>query len=73
MPSDVLDQVRAAADHGGLSVSEWLAGAARRELKRLDGLAALAEWEAEAGPIPEDAHRWARQTLYGLDGEAAEG
>jgi hypothetical protein len=48
---DVYAQVIAAAEADGVSVSAWLTAAARRELRLRDGLAAVAEWEAEHGPL----------------------
>ena len=47
--ADVHAKVVAAAAAEGLSVSAWLTDAARRALKIRDGLAAVAEWEAENG------------------------
>jgi hypothetical protein len=44
---DVHDQVLQAAAAEGLSVSAWMTKAARRALLVRDGLAAVAEWEAE--------------------------
>lgn len=50
---DVRDQVVAAAEQEGVSVSAWMTAAARRALLVRDGLAAVAEWEAEFGPLSE--------------------
>ena len=44
-------QVVAAAAAEGVSVSAWMTSAARRALLVRDGLAAVAEWEAEHGPL----------------------
>ena len=44
-------QVIAAAAADGISVSAWMTDAARRALRVRDGLAAVAEWEAEHGPL----------------------
>lgn len=44
-------QVLDAAEAEGLSVSAWMTEAARRALRIRDGLAAVAEWEAEHGPL----------------------
>jgi hypothetical protein len=46
---DVHAQVLAAARDEGISVSAWMTAAARRTLLIRDGLAAVAEWEAEHG------------------------
>jgi hypothetical protein len=47
----VLEDVRASAARSGTSVSAWLNRAAQRELTLERGLAAVAEWEAERGPL----------------------
>jgi hypothetical protein len=46
---DVHRGVLAAATEEGISVSAWMTQAARRALTVRDGLAAVAEWEAEHG------------------------
>ena len=44
-----------AAEAEGLSVSAWMTQAARHALRVRDGLAAVAEWEAEHGSFtPEE-------------------
>jgi hypothetical protein len=48
---DVHEQVLAAAARRGISVSAWMTDAARLALKVRAGLAAVAEWEAEHGPL----------------------
>lgn len=45
--------VVAAASEEGVSVSAWMTNAARRQLLVRDGLKAVAEWEAEQGPLSE--------------------
>lgn len=50
---DVHDQVLEAAKAEGLSVSAWMTNAARRALLVRDGLAAVAEWEAEHGAFTD--------------------
>jgi len=42
-----------AAEAEGVSVSAWMTSAARQALKVRDGLAAVAEWEAEHGALTE--------------------
>lgn len=42
-----------AARAEGLSVSAWMTNAARRALFAKDGLAAVAEWEADNGAFTE--------------------
>jgi hypothetical protein len=51
--ADVRDGVVAAAQEDGVSVSAWMTEAARRALIVRDGLAAVAEWEAEHGAFTE--------------------
>jgi hypothetical protein len=48
---DVYIHVVAAAAAEGISVSAWMTSAARRALRVRDGLAAVAEWEAEHGAL----------------------
>lgn len=50
---DVHDQVLEAAAAEGVSVSAWMTNAARRALLTRDGLAAVAQWEAERGAFSE--------------------
>ena len=45
--ADVHERVVDAAAEEGVSVSAWMTDAARRRLLARDGLAAVAEWEAE--------------------------
>jgi hypothetical protein len=47
--ADVHSRVLDAAEAEGKSVSAWITEAARRALLLRDGLAAVAEWEAEHG------------------------
>lgn len=42
-----------AAARDGVSVSAWMTGAARRALLIRDGLAAVAEWEAQHGALTD--------------------
>lgn len=61
---DVHEGVLAAASADGVSVSAWLTDAARAALRRRDGLAAVAAWEAQHGALTDDemqaAHRRVR-------------
>ncbi len=51
----VADRAAASAARLGLSLSAWLNRAAETALAIEDGLAAVAEWEAEHGPLaPEE-------------------
>jgi hypothetical protein len=49
--ADVHAKVLDAAAAEGTSVSAWMTAAARRALLIRDGLAAVAEWEAEHGAL----------------------
>jgi DNA-binding IclR family transcriptional regulator len=53
MDADVHERVLAAASAEGVSVSAWMTAAARRALLVRDGLAAVAEWEAEQGELSD--------------------
>ena len=60
---DVHAQIIAAAAAEGLSVSAWMTAAARRALIVRDGLAAVAEWEAEHGALTREELETARQKV----------
>jgi len=60
---DVHAQIIAAAAAEGLSVSAWMTAAARRALIVRDGLAAVAEWEAEHGAFTREELEAARQRV----------
>lgn len=61
--ADVHDRVLDAAAAEGLSVSAWMTRAARRALLVRDGLAAVADWEAEHGLLTEAELAAARQRV----------
>ncbi len=61
--ADVHDRVLDAAAAEGLSVSAWMTKAARRALLVRDGLAAVAEWEAEHGELTDAELTAARQRV----------
>ncbi|MHB1433424.1 MAG: hypothetical protein ACYCVZ_15075 [Streptosporangiaceae bacterium] len=65
---DIHAQVVAAAAAEGVSVSAWMTSAARRALRVRDGLAAVAEWEAEHGPLTRAELEAARRRA-GMDDE----
>lgn len=62
---DVHRGILAAAAEEGVSVSAWVTEAARKALLIKNGLAAVAEWEAENGAITEAELAAARERLYG--------
>jgi hypothetical protein len=47
----VAHAARQAAERRGISLSAWLNEASRNALAIEDGLSAVAEWEAEHGPL----------------------
>jgi hypothetical protein len=55
LEEDVARAARDAAEREGLSLSAWVNAAAREALAIEDGLAAVAEYEAENGPISAEA------------------
>jgi HicB family len=66
---EVHAQVVAAAAADGVSVSAWMTEAARRVLLVRDGLTAVAEWEAEQGPLTAAEMAAARRRVSGDDAE----
>lgn len=60
---DVHAGVVAAAATDGMSVSAWITEAARLALLRRDGLAAVAEWEAEHGALTTEELADARRRV----------
>jgi hypothetical protein len=69
--ADVHRGVVAAAAADGVSVSAWMTQAARRALLVRDGLAAVAEWEAEHGRLTEAEVAAAHRRVAAQVGEAA--
>jgi hypothetical protein len=67
---DVHRQVLDAAAAQGVSVSAWMTAAARRALRREDGLAAVREWEAQHGRLTDDEMVEARRRVRGAGGTA---
>lgn len=63
MAPDVHAQVLEAAARCGVSVSSWITDAPGLALKLRDGLAAVADWEAEHGGLTEAELKAARQRL----------
>ena len=61
--ADVHAKVVVAAEAEGTSVSAWITAAARRALVARDGLAAVAEWEAEHGALTQAELEAARSRL----------
>ncbi|MGH3721836.1 MAG: hypothetical protein ACRDRI_23920 [Pseudonocardiaceae bacterium] len=67
VPPRVEDAIRAAAEAAGLPVSVWLAQVAQRAAAEqsaiADGLAAVAEFEADDGALTDAERAEARQAL----------
>jgi hypothetical protein len=62
---DVHAGVLEAAAEEGVSVSAWMTNAARRALVVRNGLAGVAEWEAEHGALSESEMADARRRVAG--------
>jgi hypothetical protein len=60
---DVHAKVVRAAREDRVSISAWMTDAARRSLRIRDGLAAIAEWEAEHGSLTDRELDEARQRV----------
>lgn len=67
MPPDVNGRIEAAARDAGMTYSDWLAAAARKEFAVRAGLAAVAEFERDHGAFTAEelaeAERWARDAV----------
>lgn len=61
IPPELDDAVEAAARAAGTTYSGWVSEVIRKELIIRDGLAAVAEYEAEFGAFTEDELRDARE------------
>ncbi len=62
----VLTAARAAAATEGISLSAWISRLIDHHIGIQEGLAAVREYEAEHGPIPEEARENARRVLRDL-------
>ena len=60
---DVHAKILSAVEAEGSSVSAWITAAARQALRVREGLAAVAEWEAEHGTLTETELEAARDRL----------
>jgi hypothetical protein len=67
LPPEIDEAVEAAVCEDGSTFSAWLAEAARKQLIIRDGLAAVAEYEAEEGAFTEaelaEADAWVADAL----------
>jgi hypothetical protein len=60
---EVHAKILSAVEAEGSSVSAWITAAARQALRVREGLAAVAEWEAEHGALSESELEAARRRL----------
>ncbi len=60
---DIHDKILAEAAHDGVSVSAWMTAAARKELLRRAGLAAIARWEKQHGRFTAEEMNQARRAV----------
>lgn len=65
LDEQVADAAAKSAERQGLSLSAWLNRAAENALAVEDGLAAVAEWEAEHGALTEEELATADAALDG--------
>jgi hypothetical protein len=63
MDEELLDEVELAAREAGMTVSAWMAEAARERLRLLGWRALIEEWEAEHGAFTEEELREADALL----------
>jgi hypothetical protein len=63
VPPDIAKAVASVATEEGISVSEWFAEAARRQLKLRDAREGVRGIEAIHGPPSETSVAWARKAL----------
>ncbi|HEY4028372.1 MAG TPA: hypothetical protein VGO86_18240 [Candidatus Dormibacteraeota bacterium] len=63
LDEETLRRAREMAEYAGLSLSAWLARATRYHVQIEEGLREVDRYEAEFGPIPEDALREADEWL----------
>lgn len=67
LPAELFAEISRAAEAVGTTISGWLADTAAHRLKIEAGLAGVAAWEAEHGPVTDEeraeADAWAREAL----------
>lgn len=69
MPEAVAARVEDVARQAGLPLSSWAAYALEHEARIAGGLAAVREWEAEAGPFTEEELAWADAQVASADAQ----
>jgi hypothetical protein len=60
---EIHENILAAAARDGVSVSAWMTVAAREALQRRAGLAAVAQWERQHGPLTPGEMDEARRSV----------
>lgn len=70
LDEQVAANARIAAEAAGLSLSAWLTRAATKAARIEAGLQAVAEYEAEFGPLTDEGRAWADDVLerHGITG-----
>lgn len=63
LEEQVARAARQSAERKGMSLSAWVNEASRNALRIEEGLAAVAEWEAEHGPISVEERTKAKALL----------
>jgi cytosine/adenosine deaminase-related metal-dependent hydrolase len=69
LPEDALAAVRRFAKEKGMPLSTWIAQQVEHEIRCLEGLAAMREWEAEHGAFTEEEIAEADAILAKADAE----
>jgi hypothetical protein len=69
LDEQLVDALTAAASEAGISLSRMISSAAEREMRRIIGLAAVAQWEAENGAFTPDELAAARAEMAAADHE----
>ncbi len=63
LDEEIAASARIAAEAAGLSLSAWLSQAAAKAARLEAGLQAVAEYEAEFGPLTDEGGAWAKDIL----------
>src|SRR5579875_1684642 len=70
LPGDLAEAIEAAARAQGTTVSAWLTESAAHRLRIEAGRAAIAEWEAEHGPLSDEERAEGRARAKALLGRS---
>jgi hypothetical protein len=63
LPAETLADARKLADAAGIPLADWLAATLTHTVRIRSGLAAMDEWERDAGPISAAETAWASARL----------